>query len=80
MTIDDNPYKHDSDCTEACPACRWRMAEMKKELDSPKPSSPCPDCGEWRCSHHVSEYWFSLTAERPLDAQFKVAKNIRPEG
>jgi len=67
MTIDANPYKHDSECTEACPACRWRMGEMKKQLDSPEPYSPklfspepyspCPDCGEWGCHH-----WCSLTA------------------
>jgi hypothetical protein len=42
MTIDDNPFKHDSECTEECPACRWRMGEMKKQLDSPKSSSPNP--------------------------------------
>src|ERR1700674_1686599 len=66
MTTNDNPYRHDSECTEACPACRWRMGEMKKQLDSPTPDSspkpslsPSPSCGEWYCRH-----WSGLPMEQ----------------
>jgi hypothetical protein len=35
-----------------------KIGKMKKQLASSGPDdSPCPDCGEWSCSHHVSEYW-----------------------
>ena len=42
-----NPYRHDSDCSYDCPACRWNMNKMKEVLNAPKPLQPCRSCGEW---------------------------------